>query len=381
MSELASEPNPDLAVGRDNQEHMSQPDYRRHGFHNRYRLSRYSTSFRAGRVLLLRKNMDPRIAQMQAVRQLCSLPWFSAMVIVRGSEVLFERYASDFGPAHPHIIQSVSKTMMNLVIGRLAEEGSVDLSRRIDAYLPWIGSGYADATVQQVLDMDVTNDYSEDYRDPEASCYAHKEAYGWRLPPDSGRELTQRKFLATIQSDETANRTGQYQYKSANTDVLAMVAEAATGRPMRSFLADIADAAGVEGNLHIATDREGFPNANGGVSVTARDLARYGLLFVRGGAGVGNEQVGSAAFIQKSLTGGVPVQAEGTGLKYSNHLYTDGRWVGHYGYGGQRLQVDLTSGVVGVFFSVLENSSANDEGYHASISDMLTEIGLLDFEA
>ncbi len=378
MSEIASEANPDLLVGEGNKTRWEQPDRRRHGWHNLYRLARYSTSYRAGRVMRLRKHMDLRIAEMEAVRRLTLLPWFSAMVVVRGNDVLFERYAPDFGPDCPHSIQSISKTMINLIIGRLLEDGKIDLERKVADYLPWIGSGYAGATVQQVLNMDVANDYSEDYADPYSTVYAHSEAYGWRLPADPGHEHSQRSFLATITSRDTTNRTGGADYKSANTDVLGMIAEAVSGRSLRTYLADIADAAGIEGCLHMTTDREGFPLMSGGICFTARDLARYGSLFVRQGRGIDGQQIGSASFIEGSLRGGIRLPAPRDGLRYSNHTFTDGRWLGHGGSRGQFMLADLTSGVVAAFFSVLEVNETFTSDYNVSVIKMLTDIGRIE---
>lgn len=380
MSQIASEPNPDLLVGADNKARWNQPDHRRHGFHNLYRLARYATSYRAGRVMSLHKRADLRIADMESVRRLTSLPWFSAMAVVRGNDVLYERYAPDFGPDRPHSIQSISKTMLNLILGRLLDDGKIDLGRKVADYLPWIGSGYAGATLQQVMNMDVANDYSEDYSDSHSTVFAHEEAMALRLPAAAGREHSMRSFLATITSKDTTNRTGHADYKSANTDVLAMVVEAASGRPMRTYLADIADAAGIEGCLHMTTDREGFPTADGGVCVTARDLARYGSIFVRRGKGIDGQPIGSASLIERSLKGGVSMPAPRDGLSYSNQTNTDGRWLGHGGYGGQYMIADLTSGVVGVFFSVLEDKDAYDANYYVPIIKMLSDIGRLDFK-
>ncbi|MER8413025.1 serine hydrolase [Mesorhizobium sp. M1342] len=381
MSEIASETNPDLTIGRDNKARWNQPDYRRDGFHNLHRLARYGLSFRAARVMALHKRMDLRIAEMEAVRRLTALPWFSAMAVIRGNELLFERYAPDFGPDRPHSIQSISKTIMNLVIGRLLEEGKIDLSHKVAHYLPWIGSGYAPATVQQVMNMDVNNDYSEDYRNPYSTVFAHEEAMGWRLPVDPAHEHTMRSFLTTISSPDTINPTGCVDYKSANTDVLAMIVEAVSGRTIRSHLADIADAAGIEGCLYITTDREGFPTMDGGLCLTARDLARYGSLFVRRGRGIDDQLVGSASFIERSLEAGIPMPPPREQLRYCNQTNTDGRWLGHGGYGGQYMIADLTSDVVGVFFSVLENWEAYDSDYYIPIIKMLGDIGRLDFEA
>jgi CubicO group peptidase (beta-lactamase class C family) len=379
MSEMVGLPNPDLEVGPDNKPRWNQPDHRRHGFHNLYRLARYTTGFRAGRVLPLHKRTDLRIGAMEDVQRLTAQPCFSAMVVTRGSHVLFERYAPDFGADQPHSIQSISKMMMNLVIGRLVADGIVDLDRTVAEYLPQIGSGYASATVQQLLDMNVANDYSEDYHDPFSTVFAHEEAMGFRLPADASNEQTMHSFLSLITSSDTTNTTGLAQYKSANTDVLGWVAEQASGQSLRSFLVELADSAGFEGMLHVTTDRDGVPNMDGGACLTARDLARYGALFVRRGQGVAGQRLGDAGFIDRTLTRGVPMPPPRDWLRYSNQTNTDGRFLGHGGYGGQYLVADLTSGVVGVFFSVLDDKDGYDLDYYPPIIRMLAAIGRLDF--
>lgn len=108
-----------------------------------------------------------------------------------------------------------------------------------------------------------------------ATYYRHEDAMGWRLPRDPGSELTERSFLVEIKSTDIVNRTGLTQYKNTNTALLGWIAERASGRLLRTYLAEIVDAAGIEGVFHMTTDRDGVPNLEGGVCVTARDLARY----------------------------------------------------------------------------------------------------------
>lgn len=377
MTALTLHLNPDLAVYRDGRPRWDTPDHRRHGFHNLHRLCRYTTSFRAGRVMALETAADLRIAELDGVRRFVALPGFSALLVVRGHQILYERYAADFGRDQPHSIQSITKTIMNLVIGSLVEEGVVDVGQAVRAYLPWIGSGYAEASVQDVLDMNVANDYTEDYADPASSVFQHMAAMGMGLPPDAAAEPVMREFLTSITSPDVHNRKGHADYKSANTDVLALIAESASGRPMRSFLADIADATGIEHSLHIATDRTGFPAIDGGASLTARDLARYLSIFVRRGLGVDGRRLGSARFIEQTLHAGIPMPAPRAWLRYSNQTNTDGRWLGHGGYGGQYALADLTSGVVGVAYSVIEDRSGYDAGYYVPMIKMLEEIARL----
>jgi CubicO group peptidase (beta-lactamase class C family) len=374
MGTINTIPNPDLEVVEGNMSRWSHADHRRHGWHNLHTIARYSSSFRAARVMPLYKRMDLRIAESEAVRHHTSTPWFSALVIIRGEHVVFERYAPDFGRDRPHSIQSITKTTMNLVIGLLVERGILDLSQTIKHYIPEIGSGYAMATLQELLNMDVANDYSEDFADPDATYYKHEEAMGWRLPRDPQYEETDRQFCVRVGSEDTKNRSGNTQYKDANTTVLGWIAERASGQPLRAFLADIVDAAGVEGALHITTDRGGNPGVHGGACLTALDLARYMAIFARHGQGVVGGSVGSAPFIAQTLLMGVPMAPPFNWVRYSNHTMVSGRALGHGGWGGQYAMANMDTKTIGVYFSVIENQRADTRRYLGPIIRMLESI-------
>ena len=301
------------------------------------------------------------------------------MIIVQGSHILYEKCAPDFGPRRPHSIMSISKMTMNLIVGKLAAEGRIDLDASVDRYLPWISTGYASATVQDVLDMNVNNDYSEDYSDPHSEIFrACETATGFRLPDKGQPEGTERSFLAGIDlaagTRDTQNRSGRALYKSANTDVLAFIAEAVSGRSTQSFMADLADAAGFEDNMDVIADRDGFTMPDGGISLTIRDLARYGALFARRGNGIDGRPVGSAKFIDQTLMRGVPLGPPREPLRYSNMTTTNGEWLGHGGFGGQFLLVNLSTGTVGAFLSVLEDRDGYDPHYYTPLITMLEDI-------
>ena len=376
MTQATHSPNPDLLVGADARPRWNSAPHRRHGFHNLHSLSRYVQSFRAAAVLDLRLSTDQAIAQREDVARLCANPWFSGMVVAEGNKILYERYAADFGPHQPHSIMSISKTVMNLVLGGLRESGSLDLNKTAGHYLPWLGAGYSAAPLQDIADMNVNNAYDEDYLNPDAMVFHHEAATGMRLP--SGPEQDGKAFLAGIGLDPgtttTANPTRFCMYRSANTDVLAAVAEEVSGRRMSDYLADLADAAGVEGAIHAAGDRTGFPLMNGGLCVTARDLARYGLLIARRGAGVNGSQFGSSAFLDETLGRGVPMPPPRSNLRYSNQFNTSGRLLGHGGYGGQYMLADMTTGRVAVFLSVLDTEDGYFSSYYPPIIQMLAEI-------
>ena len=175
-------PNPDLNVTHDNKARWNQPNTRRHGYHNLYRIPRYSVSFRAANVLHLETNIEASIGMRPDVKKMTETIHFSGMVVLKGQELIFERYADDFYHTHPHTIMSISKMTLNLICGELISQGLLVPNKKVKEYLPEIGTGYAEATIQQVLNMDLSNSYSEDYSDPFASSFIHETTLGWRLP-------------------------------------------------------------------------------------------------------------------------------------------------------------------------------------------------------
>jgi CubicO group peptidase (beta-lactamase class C family) len=327
-------------------------------------------------VLDLRLAADLAIPAREDVRYLTGLPWFSAMAVTEGNRLLYEAYAPDFGPHRAHSIMSISKMSMNLILGRLWEDGKIRLDETMGEILPDIGAGYHGARVQDVLNMNVHNAYDEDYTNPDTTAFLHEAAMGMRL--GEGPEPTNRAFLNGIGlapgARDTTNPTGESLYKSANTDVLMLAVEARGGRAPGLWLADLADAAGFEDVLYVGTDRAGMPILSGGICLTARDLCRYGALFARKGQAVDGSAFGSAGFIDLTRKGGVRMPAPRGHLRYSNQTNTNGVWLGHGGYGGQYMVANPETGRVACFLSVLQNEAGYDSDYYPPIIAMLAEL-------
>ncbi|MDX8502611.1 serine hydrolase [Mesorhizobium sp. VK4C] len=372
---LASTLNPDLDVSVGSHARWNLPDYRRLGFHNLHTTARYGMSLRAPRVLPLQKDLDWTIGERPAVARFLAMRHFSAFLVLRGERILYEAYAPDFGPGRPHAIMSVTKTTLNFILGRAVASGVVDLDHKIRTYLPQIGTGYADATVRAVADMDVANDFSEDYGNPRSNINAMRTAFGWQLPAKGATEDPIRPFVCGIKSDDVVNHTGYSLYKSANSDVLGWLVERASGKALREWLLEIVEAAGIEGCFHITCDRQGVPQVSGGASLSARDLGRYGLLFARQGEGIAGQRVGDATFMEETrrLVGPrLPKPRDAT--SYSRHVTTNGTWFGHGGIGGQYMLANPDTGVVVVYLGVLENGSSDDTPFFTALVEMMSEV-------
>ena len=123
-----------------------------------------------------------------------------AFLVMRGQEVLHERYLGASRPTDRHLLMSVSKSLCALVVGRLVRSGSHRPERhRAELRVPISPPGaYGHATVQQVLDMTASVDYSEDYHNPAAHVHEQDRVAGWR-PSRDGDPADTYEFLTTLQ--------------------------------------------------------------------------------------------------------------------------------------------------------------------------------------
>ncbi len=343
------------ATGRVSAENWENGENRRYALHNFQKVVRYTLGVRPTIIRKLKKNQDLNIGDLPEVKYLTSTTAFSGIVIVKGDTILYEKYAPDFGPAQQHSCQSSTKTINNILVVKLVNDGKLDLSTKIKTFYPDMGSGYAEATVQQVLDMDVVNDYTEGYGDPNSPIRKHESVSGWR-PYRKDLRDDLRAYLKTIESSNITN-DGKYQYKSTNTDVVGMIIEAASGRPLHELVREVMVAAGFENTGYITTDGLGVPAVMGGFILTTRDFARFGILLRDGGKGVNGKMVGGGESFLKKTLGHVGASMGLENYRYSNSTYTNGRFIAHAGWGGQYLYVDTKQNLVVAFHSTLENDS------------------------
>ncbi len=377
---LKSEANPSLVVLRDNKPKWYLPESRREGYRNLHKINRYGLLHRSDLVLKLNKKHNKKIENIPSVKKVISHKYFCSLLVGKDQEILFEKYASDFTEKTPQTIMSITKMFVNIFIGELLEKKLIDLNKKISHYLPNIGSGYASATIQDVLDMNIVNSYSEDYTDPYTSSFMHEPVCGWRLPSDLNDKMGQEEFLNSIQANEKKDLTNSTEfshYKSANTDVIGILIEKVSGKKLNQWILDSVEAAGLEDALYMGTDRFGMPWISGGGCLISRDFLRFGLLFSRRGIGVGNRKVGSSEFFNQTLKNkGTKYMelAKDKFLYYSNSTMKLGDWIGHSGLGGQFLAINLKNGITASYFSVIDTPSGTDENYKRDMINMMDEI-------
>ena len=379
-NKLISEQNPTLVVLRDNKPWWYLPENRREGYRNLHKINRYGLLYRSDQVLKLSQNFNTKIEKFSSVQKMLKHKYFCSLLVGKGQDILFEKYAEDFTDNTPQTIMSITKMFINLFIGELVEKKIIDLNKTISYYLPKIGTGYASATIQEVLDMNIENSYSEDYTDPYTSSFLHEPVCGWRLPANLNEKMGQEEFLNTIEAnkDKSLKNLSEFShYKSANTDVIGLLVEKVSGKKLSEWVLEAVEAAGFEDALYIGTDKLSMPWISGGGCLISRDFLRYGLLFSRKGHGVANRKVGSEFFFDETLINKGTKYMELSSNKYlyySNSTMKSGNWIGHSGLGGQFLAINLKNGVVASYFSVIETDSGTDEDYKRNMINMLDEI-------
>ena len=223
------------------------------------------------------------------------------MLLHRG-QVLTEQYFGGMEPGSQHLLMSMSKSLIGAVAGALCDAGVLDAEAQLTDYLPELaGTGYAGATVRQLLDMRSGIEFSEDYLDPLAGIRKLEEAIGWapsRAPGPTGVY----PYLSTLRR-KTAHG-GVFEYRSCETDMLGWVCEAASGAPLPGLLSDLVwGRIGAESDASIGIDQYGTGIFDGGVNATLRDLARFGSLFLDEGLSLAGERVLSAEWIGQTLAG------------------------------------------------------------------------------
>ena len=224
-----------------------------------------------------------------------------ATVVVHGGRVVLERYAGETAPATPHLLMSISKSVVGCVVGNLVERGLLSPSHLVTDHVPELEqSGYRGASLRDILDMRSGVEFSEDYTDLTAEVRVIEQAIGWR--PASDRRVPRSMYAYLTTLGGTGEHGGVFDYRSCETDVLGWVCERATNTRMADLISELVwSPIGAERDAEITCDGAGTAIHDGGMCATARDLARFGVMLLAGGEAAGRRVV-PAAWLRESWT-------------------------------------------------------------------------------
>ena len=289
--------------------------------------------------------------------------WTDAVVIVHDGRIVLENYHNGMTAQTPHLLMSVTKSLVGCVTGILAEQGRLDPDALVSTYVPEVAaSGYGGATVRNLLDMRSGVAFSEEYTNPEAEVRVMERYMGWRPGVDGDELGGMYSYLATLGLGGAHG--GPFVYRSADTDMLGWVCERASGTRMAELISTLIWLPmGAEFDADITCDGVGSAIHDGGMSAHARDLARFGQLLLDDGF-VGEDAVVPKQWLTQARTIDPDVRAAFvssdsepflTGGWYRNQFWFIPGVLGDLqlclGIHGQMILVDRATRTVSVKFS------------------------------
>jgi len=206
------------------------------------------------------------------------------LVILHQGQLVYEYYRADLDAASPHILMSVSKSILGLIFGILAQQNVVKPEQLLCDWVPELqDSAYRQATLRDLLDMRAGVKFDEDYQATQGAIIAYRKAQGWDPINPHEKPDNLRAFFSYLDKAD-GQHGGLFHYVSPNTDLLGWVLERATTKPYADLVSQFLwQPMGAEEDAYITVDRLGAPRCAGGQCTTARDLARVGQILANYG--------------------------------------------------------------------------------------------------
>ena len=245
------------------------------------------------------------------------------LVLHRG-ELVYERYFNGMARPSQHQMFSATKSFVGMLTLCLIEEGAIDPALTMQHYLPELkGSAFADATVQQVLDMTTSLEFSEDYTDPGADVWKYGYIFGISTPPAGYQGADSiYEYLPSLRKAQRPHGEA-FLYVTPNTDALGWLTSRVSGKSVSRQLEErIWQRLGTERDGYMWLNDKGEEMNGGGLNITASDAARFGQMILQKGKYNG-QQILSQAIAERILQAG--------NREPFNRYYQD-PWYEHIGY-------------------------------------------------
>ena len=279
-----------------------------------------------------------------------------ALVVVKDGALVSEWYGNGMSASRPHYIASVTKGVTGLLAELLIAQGRLDESRPVKSYIPELAdSPFGDATVRDVLDMKVNVGGGETSGKPDIA-----DAALWSTMTLNSRQSVY-EILANVKAD--GPNDGYFHYASMTTEVAGWVITRAAGEPYEQLASELLwSRLGLEDDIYQPVDPAGKVYSSTGLTISARDLAKLGLMIADHGR-VNGQQVFPANAIDRLYQQGDTAAWKNGNFKnnpvitsYRSYWYQlDGSDHALMGLGvfGQGLYINPARHIVSVRFSSL----------------------------
>lgn len=217
----------------------------------------------------------------------------TGMLVLHKGEIVFEKYWRGMTDTTTHISWSVGKSFVSALLGIAIEDGLIKSEQDlITDYLPQCkGTGYEGVTLKDCLEMSSGVKFDENYADPNSDIGRFTKHFALNKPLID--------FLLTVKPDKKPGTHNHY--VSMDTQILGAVLKSVLGdRSLSDYLkTELWEPLGMEDNAQWLVDETGMEFALGGLNVTLRDYAKFGLLYSHKGKWNG-QQIVSEDWVTKS---------------------------------------------------------------------------------
>ncbi len=218
-------------------------------------------------------------------------------VLVRHGRLVLEAYASPWGPDKPHHTYSCAKSITSALLGIAIQDGAVaGVDQTLSALFPAgaLGAGMGDRTLRDLLTM--------------------TSGIGEPQNPPAGEERSWLRYALATPADRPA---GKFRYSNVSAHMVLDAVARAAGKPAPEYAREkLFRPLGIEA-ADFGTDGKGAFDGGDRLSLTPRDMAKLGYLYLRKGAWNGRQLL-PAGWVE---------------LSTRKHVETPGEMLGKNGYG------------------------------------------------
>jgi CubicO group peptidase (beta-lactamase class C family) len=285
----------------------------------------------------------------------------------------YNYFSTNFHPFYNgsdmHTMQSISKTVTSLTLGiaRMRNEFTASLDAPILQFFPGHKIANLDdrkkrITLRNLLTMTAGIEWHEDlpYDDPKNSADIMEASHDWA------------QYVIDLPMADEPGKT--FVYNSGATILIAQIFKKVTGKNVDEYAAEhLFKPLGI--HYFWKHSPTGLPDTEGGLYLSAHDLAKIGQVFLKGGMWEGKEVV-SPAWIKDSVSPHVNVPGGDWKYGYQWWLQSFGSnpedvaWTGR-GFGGQQLIALQEYEIVAVFtgWDILPSDEKHSHDQLARILD------------
>jgi CubicO group peptidase (beta-lactamase class C family) len=204
-----------------------------------------------------------------------SFPDLHSLLVVRNGYLVIEEYFAGQNAERLHELQSVSKSFTSAAIGIAIEKGYIkNVQEPVLSFFPDregidnVDDRKRAMTIEDLLTMRSGTDYHE--RGPDAPHFQlNRLTHGWT------------EFVLSRPMVSQPGTT--FQYDSGGVILLSAILKARTGQHADAFLEEhLFKPLGIERSGWFK-NLEGHPHTGGGLRLRPRDMAKFGLLYLRKG--------------------------------------------------------------------------------------------------